>query len=235
MRLKQNIDDPNDVSQWCRMAIVIDSEIPEIKYLLELMPEGFVKTEYIKRLVELRAKGQVFAIKRLRAGLTKRQSNKLRVISDFLATDLSPASGNYKKFYELKKEDLKYVDVENQPGNKKRKEMDDVFRSKDQSSHDHSGFSDEEEENDYEEPAEYLEIVRMALIDTRRILETLDEDGNVYNQLWEIFKMFSGNLTMDLNESYHSSMESENSNKLVLNAKENKDNVKKTMHILTLS
>ena len=57
LRLKQNIDDPNDVKQWCRMAIVIDSPIPEIKYLLELMPEGFVKTEYIKRVVELRAKG----------------------------------------------------------------------------------------------------------------------------------------------------------------------------------
>lgn len=62
--------------------------------------------------------------------------------------------------------------------------------------------------------------MRYALVDSRRILETLDEDGDVFNQLWEIFKMFSGNLTMDLNESYHSSLESDgdSNNKLALNA-----------------
>jgi hypothetical protein len=39
----------------------------------------------------------------------------------------------------------------------------------------------ESDEDDWEDPINYLEIVRMALIDTRRILETFDEDGNVYN------------------------------------------------------
>lgn len=38
-----------------------------------------------------------------------------------------------------------------------------------------------EDDDDYEDPINYLELVRAALIDTRRILETLDEDGNVYN------------------------------------------------------
>ena len=39
----------------------------------------------------------------------------------------------------------------------------------------------ESDEDDWEDPINYLEIVRMALIDTRRILDTFDEDGNVYN------------------------------------------------------
>jgi hypothetical protein len=39
------------------MAIVIDSEVPEIKYLLELEKEGFLKREYISRVVEFKAKG----------------------------------------------------------------------------------------------------------------------------------------------------------------------------------
>lgn len=55
MRLKQNIDDPADIKQWCKVAIVIDTDIPEIKQLLELNEEGFVLNEYIKRVVEFKA------------------------------------------------------------------------------------------------------------------------------------------------------------------------------------
>jgi hypothetical protein len=51
---------------------------------------------------------------------------------------------------------------------------------------------------DKEDPSAYLDLIQKALFDTRKILETLDEDGNVYNQLWEIFKIFSGNLSQDL-------------------------------------
>lgn len=48
--------------------------------------------------------------------------------------------------------------------------------------------------------------------------------------------MFSGNLTTDLDQSWHSSMESdEEDEKLAINAKENKDNDKRTLHLLTLS
>lgn len=230
LRLKQNIDDPGDIKQWSRMAIVIDTEIPEIKNLLELTPEGFVQNEYIKRVVEFKTAGQTFAVKRLRAGLTKRQADKLKVIADFLSTDLSPA-GNYRKFFELMEEDLVYQDVKHQPKNhKKSKER---LKGVELSSADDQESDDE----NWEDPQNYLEIVRDALTDSRRILETLDEDGNVYNQLWEIFKMFSGNLTMNLDESYHSSMESDDNsdNKLALNAQENKNNTRKTMHILTLS
>ena len=95
----------------------------------------------------------------------------------------------------------------------------------------------------YDEEGDYLEVIfddeKISMFhdtDNDAVMEMLDEDGNVYNQLWEIFKMFSGNLTMDLNESYHSSQEDDNSNnQLALNAQENRNNTKKTMHILTLS
>jgi len=177
--------------------------------------------------MEFKANNQVFAVKRLKTSLTKRQSSKLRVIAEFLAKDLSHSKFNYKRFFELTPEDLEYIDVEHAP-DKKKKDLDELVKNRPADE-----MSEEEEEEDWEDPINYLEIVRMALIDTRRILETLDEDGNVYNQLWEIFKMFSGNLTVDLNESWHSSMEEEE--KLAVNAKENKDNARKTMHILTLS
>ena len=35
------------IKQWSRCAIVVDSEIEEIKYVLMLGPEGFTKTEYM--------------------------------------------------------------------------------------------------------------------------------------------------------------------------------------------
>jgi hypothetical protein len=79
---------------------VIDTDIPEIKNVLELTPEGFVLNEFIKRVVEFKSNGQIFGIKRLRAGLTQRQSEKLKVIAECLATDLSD-KGNYAKFFEL--------------------------------------------------------------------------------------------------------------------------------------
>jgi hypothetical protein len=79
-------------------------------------------------------------------------------------------------------------------------------------SSEHSLYSDDDD--DYEDPINFLDLIRAALIDTRRILETLDEDGNVYNQLWEIFKMFSGNLALDLDDSYHSTLESGESPRL---------------------
>jgi len=45
--MKSDIKNFDLVNQWCRVAIVIDSDIEEIKYVLELTPEGFVKTEYV--------------------------------------------------------------------------------------------------------------------------------------------------------------------------------------------
>ena len=47
LRTKQNMDLFYPIKQWSRCAIVVDSEIEEIKYVLMLGPEGFTKTEYM--------------------------------------------------------------------------------------------------------------------------------------------------------------------------------------------
>lgn len=65
--------------------------------------------------------------------------------------------------------------MEHQP-DKKKQDRDELVKNRRPDE-----VSEDEEEDDWEDPVNYLEIVRMALTDTRRILETLDEDGNVYN------------------------------------------------------
>lgn len=47
LRLKSDIKDQGLVPQWGKVAIIMDSDIPEIKYVLELTDKGFVKTEYV--------------------------------------------------------------------------------------------------------------------------------------------------------------------------------------------
>ena len=54
LRLKTSVDDFREIKQWCRIGIVIDSEIEEIKYLLELGEEGFKFTEYMSRVLQLK-------------------------------------------------------------------------------------------------------------------------------------------------------------------------------------
>ena len=137
----------------------------------------------------------------------------------------------------MREGDLTAIDPNYERRKRKQKEKEDPFSVKPKkdgfdSMEESSEFS--EEDDDYEDPKNYLDIIRKGLIDTRRILETLDEDGNVYNQLWEVFKIFSGNVKQDLNESYRSSEESVESLNQTATAKDNKDNTKKTMHVLTL-
>ena len=43
-----------EIKQWCRIGIVIDTDIDRVKYVLELGPEGFYKTEYMSRVLELK-------------------------------------------------------------------------------------------------------------------------------------------------------------------------------------
>ena len=35
------------INQWCRVGIILDSDIDDIKYVLELTEEGFIKTEFV--------------------------------------------------------------------------------------------------------------------------------------------------------------------------------------------
>ena len=88
------------MQQWCRCAIIVDSDLDEVKYILELTPEGFVRTEFISKALQWRAGGQIFGIKRLISPLTPEQSLRLRDIADQISTKLSPESGNYRNIFD---------------------------------------------------------------------------------------------------------------------------------------
>lgn len=47
LRLKSDIKDFGLISQWCKIGIILDSDIEQIKYVLELTEDGFVRTEYV--------------------------------------------------------------------------------------------------------------------------------------------------------------------------------------------
>jgi hypothetical protein len=47
LRLKSDIKDFGLINQWCRIGIIMNSDIEEIKYVLELTEEGFIRTEYV--------------------------------------------------------------------------------------------------------------------------------------------------------------------------------------------
>ena len=184
LRLKQNLDDFKEIKQWCRVAIVIDSDIDEIKYLLELTSEGFVKTEYMSRILQLKRDHQTFAIRRQMVPLSYRQSKRLRRIADFLST-LNQATGKYRDLYALGQDQLQTDINFMQAKQSKRKErrLDDMGES-----------DDDGEESEEEDPMEYLDLVKSALFETRRILEDIDEHGQLYLQIWEIFNIFCGKL-----------------------------------------
>ena len=58
-----------------------------------------------------------------------------------------------------------------------------------------SGDSDEESiRNDDEDDGNYVEMVRIALRDTRKILGEVPEGSALYEQIYEIFNLFSGRL-----------------------------------------
>jgi hypothetical protein len=73
------------------------------------------------------------------------------------------------------------------------------------------GASDEDgEESEEEDPMEYLDLVKSALFETRRILEDIDEHGQLYLQIWEIFNIFCGKLiNIDDDDSFSQSSRSE--------------------------
>ena len=46
----------------------------------------------------------------------------------------------------------------------------------------------------------YLGLVKNALFESRRILEDIDENGSLFLQIWEIFKIFCGRLMTDIDD-----------------------------------
>ena len=47
-------------------------------------------------------------------------------------------------------------------------------------------------------------MIKNAVADTRRILENIDENGSMYAEFFEIFNMFCGKLTDDLDDDMES-------------------------------
>ena len=100
LRTKQNMDIFYPIKQWCRIGIVVDSDVEEIKYVLMLGPDGFTKTEYMSQVLKWKAEGTTFAIRRLENPLSLRQSQKLRTLSKFFTT-IDEESGKYKDLFTL--------------------------------------------------------------------------------------------------------------------------------------
>ena len=182
LRLKQDLSDMREIKQWCRIGIVIDTDIDRVKYVLELGPEGFFKTEYMSRVLELKTNQQTFAVRRQMVPLSWRQSKRLRDIADFLVT-LDEKSGKYKDLYDLQDDQLETS------ANFLKKETDKKSKFLDP--------NNSEPDSDGDDPMEYLQLVKSALFNTRKILEDVDENGSLYIQLWHIFNMFCGKLVND--------------------------------------
>ena len=100
LRTKQNMDVHYPVKQWCRMGIVVDSDVEEIKYILMLGPDGFSKVEYMSQVLKWKAEGTTFAIRRLENPLSLRQSQNLRSLAKFFTT-IDEESGKYKDLFTL--------------------------------------------------------------------------------------------------------------------------------------
>jgi len=166
LRVKSNINDYGQIQQWCRLAIVLDSDIDDIKYVLELKNEGFVKSEYMTWVLEKRTQGTIFGIKRLISSLTVAQSFRLRLIADQLCSILSVESGNYKRLFEVDAGlDPKEEDQEKMPKIRKPKKGKDTdFNFIGDAINKAEGSEDSESE---EEDLNYIEMVRVALRATR--------------------------------------------------------------------
>ena len=78
LRTKQNVGVFHPIKQWCRIGIVVDSEVEEVKYILMMGKDGFQKVEYMSQVLKWKAEGTTFAIKRLENPLSLNQSQKLR-------------------------------------------------------------------------------------------------------------------------------------------------------------
>lgn len=103
LRTKQNMDEFYPIKQWCRVGIVVDSDVEEIKYVLMLDKDGFTKTEYMSQVLKWKAEGTTFAIRRLENPLSLRQSQKLRKLAKFFET-IDEESGKYADIFTLQED-----------------------------------------------------------------------------------------------------------------------------------
>lgn len=63
MRFKSK-DNPTFAKKlWSRIGIIIDSDIEDVKYLLEISATGIRQYEFISRMMTYKIEGRVFSIK----------------------------------------------------------------------------------------------------------------------------------------------------------------------------
>ena len=225
LRTKENMDVFYPIKQWCRIGIVIDSDIEQVKYILMLGPEGFYRVEYMTQILEWKQANTTFAIKRLTNPLSVAQTDKLRQLARFLCT-IDGESGKYRDLFTLQEDQLINVTLGNaseqqsmksvkaksvkskgskvkddlkgeaKGKNKKAAKADAKNKGKD----DDLPSSEEEPDTEEIDRMEQLDLIKKALQETRRILENIDENGSMYAQFYDIFLRFCGKLTDDLDE-----------------------------------
>ena len=222
LRTKENMDVFYPIKQWCRLGIVVDSDVEQVKYILMLGPEGFYRVEYMTQILEWKAANTTFAIKRLINPLSPAQTDKLRVLARFLCT-IDGESGKYRDVLTLQEDQLINVNISasevgsmraksvKSKGGKVQDDLKGEGKSKDKKAakadaktkgKDDDLPSSEEDEPDTEEidRMEQVDLIKKALQETRRILENIDENGSMYAQFYDIFLRFCGKLTDDLDD-----------------------------------
>lgn len=209
LRTKQNMDNFFPIKQWCNVGIVVDSDVEDVKYILMLGPEGFVKTEYFSQVFRWKAEGTTFAIRRLDNPLSIPQSQKLRRLAKFFWT-MDPDSGMYKDLFDLQEDQLQRINISQSEHSIKKMKRKSTFKSgkgnqgkyggKGKGKDDDLPSSDSEPDQEEIDKMEQLDLVKKALHETRRILEDIDPNGSLYAEFHEIFRMFCGKLIDDFDD-----------------------------------
>ena len=95
----------------------------------------------------------------------------------------------------MKQKEKGKTDNLSKAGGKKGKEKGGDFYNSDSDSE-----SNPEPDSEELDKVEQLEVVKNSLRETRRILENIDPNGSMYAQFYEIFRLFCGKLTEDLDD-----------------------------------
>ena len=170
LRLKSQLDVVDNIKQWCRCGIVIDSDVEEIKYLLELTTDGFRKSEYVSRVLQFKKNKQIFGIRRLITPLNPDQSNELRRIADHLTTI------DFANLYKIEPETRGNTQFNFMPQSLYKATS---FPDKNGSfvGDDNKGLLEGKPIKIRKGPNDFVELVKKALADTRRILTKVDPKG----------------------------------------------------------
>lgn len=87
-KCKENPPLSRQVHLWSRVALVVDSEIPNVKYLLEVTEKGFELNEFLSRMMRYKRDGErVVSWMPFRHQLSEAQVKELTNLTYFLKTN----------------------------------------------------------------------------------------------------------------------------------------------------